>query len=70
MKSLHKPGLFTWSEFNADRNIDFNSFFPKGSPIMSALNPFLTGEIENVVIGSLNSFKQKKPLSLAVTLDH
>lgn len=53
MKSLHKHGLFTWSEFNAERNIDFNSFFLKGSPIMNALNPFLTGEMENVVIDPL-----------------
>mgnify|MGYP006088026355 CR=1 FL=1 len=44
MKSLHKPGLFTWSEFNAERNIDFNSFFLKGNPIR---------EMENVVIDPL-----------------
>jgi Metallo-beta-lactamase superfamily len=25
MKSLHRPDLFCWSEFNADRNIDFHS---------------------------------------------
>ncbi len=25
MKRLHRPDLFCWSEFNADRNIDFHS---------------------------------------------
>ncbi|MEE2960349.1 MAG: MBL fold metallo-hydrolase [Myxococcota bacterium] len=25
MKSLHLPNLFSWSEFNEERNIDFNS---------------------------------------------
>ncbi len=24
MKSLHRPDLYTWSSFNAERNIDFN----------------------------------------------
>ena len=27
MKSLHKPNLYCWSQFNEDRNIDFHSYF-------------------------------------------
>ncbi len=27
MKALHHPNLFAWSCFNAERNIDFNSYF-------------------------------------------
>ncbi len=27
MKSLHKPNIFCWSQFNEDRNIDFHSYF-------------------------------------------
>jgi glyoxylase-like metal-dependent hydrolase (beta-lactamase superfamily II) len=53
MKSLHKPGLFSWSEFNAQRNIDFNSFFIQGKPIMNTLDPFFSGEMENIVIDPL-----------------
>ena len=25
MKSLHRPDLYTWSSFDIDRNVDFNS---------------------------------------------
>jgi glyoxylase-like metal-dependent hydrolase (beta-lactamase superfamily II) len=45
--------LFSWSEFNAQRNIDFNSFFIKGNPIMNPLNPFFDGKMGNVVIDPL-----------------
>jgi glyoxylase-like metal-dependent hydrolase (beta-lactamase superfamily II) len=29
VKNLHRPDLFTWSRFDEERNVDFNSFFWK-----------------------------------------
>ena len=40
MKSLHLPNLFTWSEFNRERNIDFNSVLicqEKGNVVIAPL---------------------------------
>jgi Metallo-beta-lactamase superfamily len=40
MKSLHRPDLFCWSEFNADRNIDFHSIAwirPAGNVLIDPL---------------------------------
>ena len=40
MKSLHRPDLYCWSEFNADRNIDFHSIAwirPEGNILIDPL---------------------------------
>ena len=40
MKRLHRPDLFGWSEFNADRNIDFHSVVwvrPEGNVVIDPL---------------------------------
>lgn len=40
MKSLHRPDLFTWSVFDADRNVDFNSIAwvrPQGNVLIDPL---------------------------------
>jgi Metallo-beta-lactamase superfamily len=40
MKSLHRPDLYCWSEFNADRNIDFHSIAwirPEGNVLIDPL---------------------------------
>ncbi|NJM77165.1 MAG: MBL fold metallo-hydrolase [Acaryochloridaceae cyanobacterium RU_4_10] len=40
MKSLHRPDLYTWSAFDADRNVDFNSIAwvrPEGNILIDPL---------------------------------
>jgi hypothetical protein len=40
MKSLHRPDLFCWSEFNAERNVDFHSIAwirPEGNVLVDPL---------------------------------
>jgi Metallo-beta-lactamase superfamily len=40
MKSLHRPDLFCWSEFNAERNVDFHSIAwirPEGNVLLDPL---------------------------------
>lgn len=40
MKSLHRPDLFCWSEFNAERNVDFHSLAwirPEGNVLVDPL---------------------------------
>ena len=40
MKSLHRPDLFCWSEFDADRNVDFHSIAwirPEGNILIDPL---------------------------------
>ncbi len=40
MKSLHRPDLYCWSEFNTDRNIDFHSIAwirPQGNILIDPL---------------------------------
>lgn len=40
MKSLHRPDLWCWSEFNAERNLDFHSYFwqrPEGNVAIDPL---------------------------------
>jgi hypothetical protein len=40
MKSLHRPDLYCWSEFNTDRNIDFHSIAwirPEGNVLIDPL---------------------------------
>jgi glyoxylase-like metal-dependent hydrolase (beta-lactamase superfamily II) len=40
MKSLHRPDLFCWSEFNAERNVDFHSLAwinPAGNVLVDPL---------------------------------
>jgi Metallo-beta-lactamase superfamily len=40
MKSLHRPDLFCWSEFNAERNVDFHSLAwirPDGNVLVDPL---------------------------------
>jgi Metallo-beta-lactamase superfamily len=40
MKSLHRPDLFCWSEFNAERNVDFHSLawiHPEGNVLVDPL---------------------------------
>lgn len=40
MKSLHRPDLYCWSEFDADRNIDFHSIAwirPEGNVLIDPL---------------------------------
>ena len=39
MKSLHRPDLFSWSEFNAPRNIDFNGHLWLGPTGAVAIDP-------------------------------
>ncbi len=40
MKSLHRPDLYTWSQFDADRNVDFHSVLwvrPEGNLVVDPL---------------------------------
>lgn len=40
MKSLHRPDLYTWSSFDTDRNVDFNSIAwirPEGNVLIDPL---------------------------------
>src|SRR4051812_7841898 len=40
MKSLHRPDLFSWSQFDESRNIDFNSYAwvrPTGNVLIDPL---------------------------------
>ncbi len=40
MKSLHRPDLFCWSEFNSERNVDFHSLAwirPEGNVLVDPL---------------------------------
>jgi Metallo-beta-lactamase superfamily len=40
MKSLHRPDLYCWSEFDADRNVDFHSILwvrPEGNILIDPL---------------------------------
>jgi hypothetical protein len=39
VKNLHRPDLFTWSKFDEERNVDFNSFFWKRSGGNVAIDP-------------------------------
>jgi hypothetical protein len=40
MKSLHRPDLYCWSAFDADRNVDFHSIAwvrPEGNILLDTL---------------------------------
>jgi hypothetical protein len=39
VKLLHRPDLFTWSKFDEERNVDFNSFFWKRDEGNVAIDP-------------------------------
>ena len=53
MKNLHRPDLFTWSKFDEERNIDFNSFFWRRSEGNVAIDPLPLSEHDREHVESL-----------------
>ena len=66
MKNLHRPDLFTWTKFDEERNVDFNSFLWQRSDGNVAIDPLPLSEHDRKHVASLGGIS----LIVVTTSDH